>query len=563
MGCQFSKKPSRQLIKHFSRIGVLTISLILSIFLSDSPTQGQIPFFSDFQDSLKSHFNDEDPLVSECIRLDGACLFKIAEQKSNIATRVENIEERLKNLAETYFQGENLPLTITKQPAGSLWNIFVTIDSEETRLLTVTIWDAQITSVTMEARAEQIIESLDFAFRGGKQERQKSFLITQSLTSLSILVVVILTNLIILGRLKYFEDVKKELGYTDNPETELTATQLTNRQKLNLTEVIYRFLQFSQFLIWIGAIWIILGLFPYSRWIQFVLVSWLKIPLRLGLLISLTYIAIRLSYALINYFTYAIVSNDLLHPGIGQRLILRIATISGVVKSIVTIILIVTAAIVALVLGGVNVGPLITGIGILGVGLSLASQQLIKDMINGFLIILEDQYAVGDMIEVGNVEGIVQTINLRITQVRDPEGKLITIPNSEVKIVANYSNQWSRADLKIPVAYQTDIERALEIIEQIAQQLEQDVEWKDIISQSPEMLGVDDFDRHGVIIRVWIKTAPLEQLKVGREFRRRVKIAFDQYGIFLCLPQQIYLKGDHLVDSRDVLKPTSLPKKEN
>lgn len=563
MGCQLSKKRTRPSLKNFCHICLFTASLVLSIFFCSPPIQAQIPFFSDFQETIKAHFSSEDPLVSECIRLDGRCLFKIAEQQSNIATRVESVEERLQNLAESYFQGNNLPLSITKRAAGSLWNIYVTIDNNETRLLTVTIWDAQITAVTVEARADQIIERLDFAFTEGKQEREGGFLISQGVTSLAIVVIVVLTNFIILKRLKHFEELKKELRQTDNVQTEITATELTNRQKFNVTEVIYRFLQLSQFLLWSGAIWFILGLFPHSRWVRFLLVSWLKIPLRLGLLILLTYIAIRLSYALINYFTYAIISNDLLNPGIGQRVILRISTISGVVKSIVTIILIITAGIVALLLGGINVAPLIAGIGILGVGVSLASQQLIKDMINGFLIILEDQYAVGDMIEVGGVEGIVQTINLRITQVRDPEGKLITIPNSEVKIVANYSNQWSRADLKIPVGYQTDLEKALEIIEQVAQQLEEDLDWKDKICQTPEILGVDDFARQGVIIRVWIKTAPLEQLKVGREFRRRIKIAFDRYGIFLCLPQQIYLKGDQLLGSRDVFKPPSLPEKEN
>ena len=176
--------------------------------------------------------------------------------------------------------------------------------------------------------------------------------------------------------------------------------------------------------------------------------------------------------------------------------------------------------------------------GLLGAAISLASQNFIKDAINGFFIIIEDQYAVGDVINVGNATGLVENINLRITQIRDAEGQLITIPNSKIEIVANLSSHWSRADIHIPVAYQTDIDKALELIHREAEKMSQDKDWQEQILEAPQLLGVERFDDRGVVVRIWIKTQPLKQWDVSREFRRRIKVQFEQAGMPLPLPQQ-------------------------
>lgn len=186
----------------------------------------------------------------------------------------------------------------------------------------------------------------------------------------------------------------------------------------------------------------------------------------------------------------------------------------------------------------------------MGVAISLASQNLIKDAINGFLIIVEDQYAVGDVIDVGNVGGLVESLNLRMTQLRDAEGRLISIPNSEIKIVANRSSRWSRADLTIPVAYDANIDGALELIGKVALEMDEDPKWQYQIVETPQVLGVDNFGDRGLIIRVWIKTQPLKQWDVAREYRRRLKIAFDQAGISIPVPQQaIWINEGQLAKS--------------
>ena len=197
---------------------------------------------------------------------------------------------------------------------------------------------------------------------------------------------------------------------------------------------------------------VILSLFPYTRAIQVGIIAFLKIPLRLGIIGLIIYVAIRLSYALIERLTSAFVkSSTLLTPETSERLQLRVSTISGVAKSIITFLWLGVGILLGLTALGIDIIPLLAGVSLIGVALSLASQSLIKDAINGFLIIMEDQYALGDVITVGDIGGLVENLNLRITQVRDAEGRLITIPNSEVKIVAYLSSRWSRADLNIPV----------------------------------------------------------------------------------------------------------------
>lgn len=222
-----------------------------------------------------------------------------------------------------------------------------------------------------------------------------------------------------------------------------------------------------------------------------------------------TYVIVRFTYAIIDHFTSTIISGGaLLTPETSERLQLRISTFSGVTKSITTIIWVGTGILMSLIALGINIVPLLAGAGLVGVAVSLASQNLIKDAINGFLIILEDQYALGDMITVGTVGGLVEKLNLRMTQVRDAEGRLITIPNSEVKIVANLSSHWSRADLTIPVSYQSDIDQALKLIEDVALEMNQDPQWQHQILEQPNVLGVENFSDRGLMIRILIKPNP-------------------------------------------------------
>jgi moderate conductance mechanosensitive channel len=518
---------------------ILTIAIVVAIAFFAAPVRAQLPFLPNFQPSSDWLVQNSDNLVvSECVHLDGRCLFKVASAKADISQRVGAIEQRLAQINSLYLRNSQDQLRVEKRIENNLPNIYVIVGDREIRLLNITSLDVQREGIDFDTKAEQIIEQLEIGLPKAKQERQPDSLLRQSLIAIALLSVMFLATWLFARSIHRFKQSKKQISpvirYSNRQPI---TTQCIQRQQWNLKEVQLRLLQFSQVGIWIAGILLILGLFPQTRIAQVLIFTSLKIPLRVGLVIAVTYVCIRLSYALIAKFNSILASNALLSSGGDRRVLLRVNTFSVVARGIITIILVGVGCLVSLSEIGVDITPILAGVGILGVAFSLASQNLIKDAINGFFIILEDQYAVGDVIDVAGTGGLVENMNLRITQLRDAEGRLITIPNSEIKIVANLSSHWSRADITIPVAYQADVDKALELIDRVAQQMSEDEIWREHILESPQVLGIDAFSDRGALVRVWIKTQPLKQWDVSREFRRRIKIQFEEAGMALPLPQ--------------------------
>jgi small conductance mechanosensitive channel len=251
-----------------------------------------------------------------------------------------------------------------------------------------------------------------------------------------------------------------------------------------------------------------------------------------------TYFAVRVSDVLTDNLFASLHQDRWFGLIPSHRIAKRISTLSGVVKGIAAVSLVVISGVVGLVLLGVSLGPILASLGFIGLGISLAAQDVIKDTINGLLILMEDQFAEGDVISVEDKGGVVEHMSLRITQLRNTEGNLITIPNSTIKVVENLSNGWSRVDLAILVAYDTDLDYAMRVIETTALKMSRDPKWRDPILEMPQVLGVDDFGELGITLRLWIKVQPLKQWDVAREFRRRLKLAFDQAGIVIPVPLQ-------------------------
>lgn len=529
-----------------SSCGAATLTLNAGAFFLAgglvSPVQAQIPNIQDLNPLSPNVLNQDqsDRIDSGCIRLAQRCLFRISDRRDELPTRIQSIEQRLQDISSIYFQTDDAQLEIYQEQEQNLPNIYIRVDDNTIRLLTVTSQDAASAGVPLETRAAQIIARLQQGLEQAKLERQPEVLARRGGIAAGTAVAMLFASVAIYRwerRLKQSKD-QLELAQSDSSSNQPISTQLNRKHEWNVKEVEQRLFQLTQVGIIGGGSLFILGLFPYTRIAQTLILRSLKIPFRLGVIAVGTYVVIRLSYAVIDKFVSVIARNSLLTPESNRRLQLRIATISSVAKGIVTVAWVGVGSLIALSTVGVNLAPVLAGAGIIGVGLSLASQSLIKDAINGFFIILEDQYAVGDVINVGEVGGLVENINLRITQLRDAEGRLITIPNSEVKIVANLSSHWSRADLAIPIAYYTAVDKALKLIGEVAEEMSQDQVWREKILDQPEVLGVDDFGNRGVIIRVWIKTQPLQQWAVAREFRRRLKIALDKAGISIPMPQQ-------------------------
>lgn len=525
-------------------VAIAFSSMVITVGVMPKAT-AQIPFLPNLQQlNLRSSDSESRTVtgtVTGWVYLDGKRLFQVAAPKANITERLENIQKNLDRISQDYFQKSNAELDVQIRTENALPVIHV----NNQPLMTITDQDARLRQENAFALATQISENLQEELKQAKQERQPEFLIRQG----AIAAGGVLTIMVISWSLSRWERRSRwypvHLNSSDSSTTQPITTQLNRQQHRNIQEVKKRLFQLAQATVWGGGTFFILGLFPYTRSLQLGIFIGLQIPLKLAAVAVGTYVAVRLSCALIDRFTSAFVSSSaLLTPETSERLQLRVSTISGVTKGITGIALVGFGTLMSLIFLGIDVVPLLAGASLVGVAVSLASQNLIKDAINGFLIILEDQYALGDVISVGNVGGLVENLNLRMTQLRDAEGRLITIPNSEIKIVANLSSRWSRADLTIPVAYETDIDQALNLIKTVAVKMDEDPQWKHQIVETPQVLGIDNFGDRGLLIRVWIKTQPLKQWDVAREFRRRLKIAFDQVGISIPVAQQAIWVND-------------------
>ncbi|TAL22172.1 MAG: mechanosensitive ion channel family protein [Frankiales bacterium] len=225
-------------------------------------------------------------------------------------------------------------------------------------------------------------------------------------------------------------------------------------------------------------------------------------------------------------------------PLLTERRRQRTETIGSVLRSVTSVLVFTVAVAMLLAELGFNLGPVVASAGIIGVALGFGAQNLVKDYLNGIFMILEDQYGVGDAIDVGAATGIVEAVGLRVTRLRNVDGTVWHVRNGEILRVGNMSQGWSRALLDVSVAYDTDTDRAAEIIKTVADGVWQDPEFSSVVLEEPQVWGVEDLGIDGIAIRLVVKTAPLEQWSVARELRRRLKTAFDAAGIEIPFPQR-------------------------
>ena len=214
----------------------------------------------------------------------------------------------------------------------------------------------------------------------------------------------------------------------------------------------------------------------------------------------------------------------------------RAQTIGSVLRSIASFAVFGIAATMVLSELGLNLGPVVASAGIIGVAVGFGAQNLIKDFLTGMFMILEDQYGVGDVIDAGPATGTVESVGLRSTRLRDVEGTVWHIRNGEIIRVGNKSQGWARAVLDVPVAWETDIPRALTVVKAVIDSVWRDPEWSAHVLEEPEVWGVEGMGSDGVLLRLVVKTAPLEQWNVAREVRLRLKEAFDRSGIEVGVP---------------------------
>jgi moderate conductance mechanosensitive channel len=337
---------------------------------------------------------------------------------------------------------------------------------------------------------------------------------------------------------------------------------LSLKRRLWLYSSLRWLLFWGQVLLWYFGTFIIISQIPYLIRYR----DWLwGTPIQILLIWFATGLSIRISHSLIDRFSQNWGNSHFLSQALGdsQRRLLRSATIKTAADGLITFLLSTTGVLGVLNVLGIPTGSVLAGGAILGLAISFGSQSLVKDLVNGCLILAEDQFAVGDVVRLNSFQGLVENLNLRVTQLRSPEGKLITVPNSSITAVENLTRSWSRVDFSIEVAYEADLKKALAVLKQVAEQLYEDPEWQPKIPEPPEVLGVDNLSHTGMLLRVWIKTLPLEQWRVGREFRYRVRLAFEDQDVPIGKPQLIASPGEEAKGHTAPLPPNGGRHQEN
>ena len=221
----------------------------------------------------------------------------------------------------------------------------------------------------------------------------------------------------------------------------------------------------------------------------------------------------------------------------------RADTLASVIRHLLQVIIVAIAIVTILGQLGIKIGPILAAAGVVGLAVGFGAQSLIKDVINGFFILLEDQIRVGDVVEVAGKGGLVEKVNLKMTILRDLSGNVHFIPNGTIDVVTNMTKEYSRYVFDIGVAYRENVDEVIDIIKQVDQELRNDPDFSHDILEPIEIFGLDQFADSALIIKARTKTRPIKQWRVAREFNRRLKIKFDEKDIEIPFPHLTMYMG--------------------
>jgi len=216
----------------------------------------------------------------------------------------------------------------------------------------------------------------------------------------------------------------------------------------------------------------------------------------------------------------------------------RTRTLIGLMRSVGRVIIFVIFLFMFLSAIGLDLGPLLAGAGVVGLAISFGAQSLVKDVISGLFILIENQFGVGDVIRIGTASGAVERMSLRVVVLRDVHGVVHIIPNGEIKTVSNLTRTWSRVVLDVGVAYKEDTDRVVAVMREVGREMWDDENWRPLLIEQVEVPGIESFTDSAVTIRITAKTLPLKQWDVARELRRRLKRRFDAENIEIPFPHQ-------------------------
>ncbi len=221
----------------------------------------------------------------------------------------------------------------------------------------------------------------------------------------------------------------------------------------------------------------------------------------------------------------------------------RAATLSAVIRHILVVAVFLVSGMMLLERFGVDITPILATAGVLGLAVGFGAQHVVRDILAGFFILLEDQIRVGDVVQIADKGGLVEHVNLRMTILRDLAGNVHYVRNGEITVVTNMTKEYSRYVFDIGVAYREDVDEVIEVMKQVDEELRSDPEFKNDILLPLEVLGLDQFADSALIIKARTTTKPIQQWRVGREFNRRLKKRFDELDIEIPFPHVTLYPG--------------------
>lgn len=565
---RFAKfKPNRwrrRLLKYV----IFAIIVLISTQFATLPGSGQLPSLvsPDSTQAPPTGVERQGTLEATWVNLDGKDLFKIAspavfnrsEPRSQIPVEVRaqqieaNLAQVIENSEKQYRDPENLKIsveTLNQQPVLLVKDRTI-IDAKV--LLTVTNSDAQYHATSQGRLAQQWQKILEQALQEALELRQPEAFQQQINKLVKVVITIVLLTAAFYGfwiycrwRRQQLEKQKLKTSQmqpleTKNPKQKRILFQgfqdyLSLERRLQILQLLQWLMFWAIAFVWVSGVAYSLDIFPQTR--QFA-ERVITVPVAILMTWFSTGLINRLTDLLIDRF----IQDRQKDLSLTEANIQRVATIANVIKSMKMGIIYSVAILLVLQWLKLVTGSILALGALVALAFSFAAQSLVKDLVNGFLILLEDQFRIEDYVKIGTAMGQVENLNLRITQIRTDDGNLITVPNSLITQVENMTRTWARTDFQIEVAYNTDVDLALAVVQETVDNMVKDPKWGRWILDTQELFGVDRISHSGILIRMWIKTAPMKQWAVARELRRRLKIAFDLNKIQIGIPQQVLLK---------------------
>jgi moderate conductance mechanosensitive channel len=287
--------------------------------------------------------------------------------------------------------------------------------------------------------------------------------------------------------------------------------------------------------------------FSATPWSE--IVAWLRSDgLRVVLIVVVAVVALRLAKLAVHGIVKTLMDREATE-GTAQELSVievrkRMDTLDQLGGNVIRFLVFVIAALMILHEFGLDIGPAVAGIGVVGIAVGFGAQSLVRDYLNGALILVENQFSKGDIVTIAGVSGTVEDFSLRRTTLRDLDGIVHTVPNGEIKVASNRTRTWARINQNVMVAFGTDIDKAIAVVDEVGREIASDPVWKRAILEVPRVERVESIDEMGVTLKILGSVRATEQWAASGEFRKRLLAAFAENGIEIPRPHRVVFTGE-------------------